>query len=549
MPCCTHNARKWHYWKAGMMDENAIHQWLIDCFGQIQGEMAWNQIQAMPDMIKDQLFGSDVSQLPKPSEVQAIMKAFTANAMNQTQGNGDGGQNEAVNLDIASSIALSQANDETSEKSVNATTGAAVRQAMTEANLWLDSACGINPAPGEGKVFTRADWVNDTLDSWAKFTLPVARSTNEALAAVLSERFGDTEISGIFAGPIPISLPDGMKSPSSIIKLLGTTAFSMQLGHAAGVLSHEVRGSFDQGIAFGKNPAGGLIAQNAIEYAKSLNLETSEVLSYLALQEVAHARLFANVPWLMPRFEALIGKYARGVNIDLDAVEEQLRDAATMDPESISGAVDITKVAIPDTPEQTEALHALETLMALVEGWVDAVTWKAGMAHVPHIEQLREMTRRQWATGGPAEQTFKSLIGLELRPKRMREAAALWERIGSLDGIQARDEKWGHPDLLPSLADGPEVKSPSPASGQFEQPEVPQDEAAAARSDMTGHDETDADASDSQSDAKNPTSGNDETAHHDPSAIDWDAELDRLLEEEQGHDDGSPEETNDDTGR
>ena len=25
------------------MDDNAIHEWLIKCFGPIQGEMAWQQ--------------------------------------------------------------------------------------------------------------------------------------------------------------------------------------------------------------------------------------------------------------------------------------------------------------------------------------------------------------------------------------------------------------------------------------------------------------------------------------------------------------------------
>ena len=130
----------------------------------------------------------------------------------------------------------------------------------------------------------------------------------------------------------------------------------------------------------------------------------------------------------MPRFEALIGKYARGITIDLDAMEEQLRDAGAMDPESISGAVNLTKVGIPDTPEQREALVSLETLMALVEGWVDCVTWRAGMAHIPHIEQLREMMRRKRAVGGPAERTFESLLGMQLRPKRMREAAASGSR-------------------------------------------------------------------------------------------------------------------------
>lgn len=57
-----------------------------------------------------------------------------------------------------------------------------------------------------------------------------------------------------------------------------------------------------------------------------------EVMTFLALREAAHARLFSAVPWLMPRFEALIGKYARGISIDLDAMEEQLRDAESSTP-------------------------------------------------------------------------------------------------------------------------------------------------------------------------------------------------------------------------
>ena len=34
------------------MDENAIRQWFIDCFGPIQGEMAWNQFSNMPEELR-----------------------------------------------------------------------------------------------------------------------------------------------------------------------------------------------------------------------------------------------------------------------------------------------------------------------------------------------------------------------------------------------------------------------------------------------------------------------------------------------------------------
>ncbi len=371
----------------------------------------------------------------------------------------------------------------------------------------------------------------------------------EALSAVISDRLGDAfegEITGMYAGPVPIPIPDGMKDPKQLMKLFANTSYAMQLGQAAGALSLEVRGSFDQGIRMLDNPAGGLIMQNVDDYATSLEFDASEVTEFLALREQAYARrLYASVPWLMPRFTALIGKYARGITIDLDAMEEQLRDASAFDPESLSGAVNLANVGITDTPEQREALRSIETLLALVEGWVDCAVWRAGMAHLPgavnlanvgitdtpeqrealrsietllalvegwvdcavwragmahlphldqlremmrreravggpalrsietllalvegwvdcavwragmahlpHLDQLREMMRRERAVGGPAELTFENLLGLQLRPKRVREAAAQWERITNEQGLEARDAMWGHPDMLPAL--------------------------------------------------------------------------------------------------
>ena len=35
------------------MDENAMRQWFIDCFGPVQGEMAWNQLSQLPDEIRE----------------------------------------------------------------------------------------------------------------------------------------------------------------------------------------------------------------------------------------------------------------------------------------------------------------------------------------------------------------------------------------------------------------------------------------------------------------------------------------------------------------
>lgn len=104
------------------------------------------------------------------------------------------------------------------------------------------------------------------------------------------------------------------------------------------------------------------------------------------------------------------------------------------------------------TPEQDAALAKLETALALVEGWVDEVTFAAA-ANLPAAAAIRETIRRRRATGGPAEHAFGSLVGLELRPRRLREASALWASLKEQRGIAARDAIWAHPDLLPTSAD------------------------------------------------------------------------------------------------
>lgn len=440
------------------MNDDAIHQWLIECFGPIQGEEAWKQLDQLPFELREQLLNQNPDKLPKPDEVRGMMQAFSAGGLNNPYEMEATLEEGPINRKLAQSIALQHANGD--QGNVNADVADATRRSLSQANLWLDITCNFNPAPGTPEVLSRADWVEKTLEAWVKFANPVAKSVNEALTSVIEERFrdvDDAEVKGLFAGVVPIPLPEGMNNPARLMKLLGNTSFAMQLGQAAGALSHEVHGSFDQGLALLQNPAGGLIPYNCIEYAKVWELDITEVMNYLALREAAHARLFASVPWLMPRFEALIIKYANGISIDLEAMEEQLRDVETMNPEAISGAVNLQNIGSNDSEEQCQALHSLETLLALVEGWVDCVTWQSGMAHIVHIEQLREMMRRERAAGGPAEVTFESLLGLHLRPRRMREASQLWEKLTRERGIEERDSLWSHPDLLPTLPEASEV--------------------------------------------------------------------------------------------
>jgi hypothetical protein len=45
------------------------------------------------------------------------------------------------------------------------------------------------------------------------------------------------------------------------------------------------------------------------------------------------------------------------------------------------------------------------------------------------------------------------LVGLELRPRRLRDASTLWGSLRTRQGVEARDGVWMSPQLLPTDAD------------------------------------------------------------------------------------------------
>jgi putative hydrolase len=206
-------------------------------------------------------------------------------------------------------------------------------------------------------------------------------------------------------------------------------------------------------VPIGPNGVAALIPANVAAFGEGLERPDDEVRLYLALREAAHPRLFGHVPWLRQRMLDTVAAYAQGITVDLSAIERAMGDIDPTNPQSVQDVLAGGLFEPQTTPEQKAALRRLETLLALVEGWVDAVVAAAAGDRMAGAEALREASRRRRASGGPAEQTFATLVGLELRPRRLREAAALWWGVTEKHGISGRDNIWSHPDLLPSAED------------------------------------------------------------------------------------------------
>jgi putative hydrolase len=167
---------------------------------------------------------------------------------------------------------------------------------------------------------------------------------------------------------------------------------------------------------------------------------------------MAHVRLFKHSKWLRDAVVSQISKYASEISIDNSRITEIAEDFDPEHPDELRAALQSGAFIADRTEDQAAALNSIETLLALIEGWVDVVTEEA-TRRMPRAAAVAEAVRRRRATGGPAELTFGALVGLELRPRKLREAASMWREIGTAVGIEKRDDLWNHPDVLPSATD------------------------------------------------------------------------------------------------
>jgi putative hydrolase len=192
-----------------------------------------------------------------------------------------------------------------------------------------------------------------------------------------------------------------------------------------------------------------LLPSNIAEFGEGLGIPDDQVRIFLALRESAHTRLFEHAPWLATRISDAVADYASGISVDMSGLEQAMGGVDPSNPEALTELMSSGVFEPPNTPEQQAALDRLELLLALVEGWVDDVTSAAADGRLPSAVALNETMRRRRASGGPAERTFETLVGLQLRPRRLRESSSLWRTLAERTSITERDKYWDHPDLLP----------------------------------------------------------------------------------------------------
>lgn len=344
---------------------------------------------------------------------------------------------EGISWDAAKRQALHIANQD--GLGVTAGQRTDLDQAFALATLWLSEATTISELATPPRPITRGDWVEATLPVWQELAAPVATSMADAMTAALSEQAPE-EMQGMIEGA------------GRLMRVIGGSLFVSQLGQVVGGLSKEVVSGGDVGIPLMPDGEAGILPQNFADFGRDLEIPEDQLALFIAVRELAHARLFRHARWLRLHVISQVTDYARGVRIDTEALEDVASRFDPSEPEELRRAIESGALLPAPTEGQTAALARLENLLATVEGWVEVVTEQA-TARLPSADRITEVVRRRRAVGGPAERALASLVGLELRPRRMREAAAMWRAVTDAVGAAARDALWDYPDLMPTAED------------------------------------------------------------------------------------------------
>ena len=342
---------------------------------------------------------------------------------------------DPVNYDVALRTARRSIND---PKGMTADDRTAVTESTRLANLWLDDASSLPDSGARAEAWSADDWLTNTLPTWKRLVSPVAEHMDRAQLDAMPEQARE-----IF-GPI-----------TQMLGHFNSMNFGAKLGQALGDLANQALTGNDFGLPVAPSGVIGIVPKNIEPISDQLSVPGQEVLVYISAREAARQRLFTHVPWLVERIVSSVEEYSVGLELDTSHIEEQIRnlDLESGDPaklqEAMQGMQDMD-MSPRVTSRNAAAAARLETLLALVEGWVEVVVEDALRDRIPSTAALTESWARRRATGGSAEHAFNNIVGIELGAPKTNEAADLWRRATNAVGVDRRDKVWDHPDFLPA---------------------------------------------------------------------------------------------------
>ena len=363
---------------------------------------------------------------------QQIQEQFSKLGINAS---GFGGSTEALPKNLVRDTAKKFATAQGSAP-IGANDVSDVEQAISIAELWLNDATFFPQSPNSGSVaLARTDWVDTTLAGWQTTVEPLAIGLSSAIGELLNQAQGDSESQDNPFGQGNMQIPIGMIS--ALLNSFIGSLVATQLGQAIGGLAGKVTGAHDVGLPLIDEAYPTLVPQNIKVWAIDLDIPMDEIRIFHALREAAVARLFAHNPWLVSYIRTAITDYGKGINIDMEAIQEQAQQALESGNGEAGSDVTVTTTALaaaapvpPAVPSGGDA--AAVPAPAATKGGKTPAPFAMKLSKEPKKMDLGEayllaQTAKTalLATQGTAKQRSDMIVALSLQGKSKEEIEGL----------------------------------------------------------------------------------------------------------------------------
>jgi coenzyme F420 biosynthesis associated uncharacterized protein len=310
-------------------------------------------------------------------------------------------------------------------------------EAVPEAERLVAAASGIpRPPPVEWGIIDRAQWADTNIASMS------------ALIAPLTNKLGPR----LDAAPAPV-------------RIAQRTLVSVEVGALLGYVSKRVLGQYDllvpETAGSREVSADGrlyFVGPNMVETERKFGFVPEEFALWVAVHEITHRFQFAGVPWLRPRFMALIERYFDSAQLDARNLAARIREAATRLAQRSVPAEERNPIYLLATPEQRAVIDEIQALMAVVEGHGNFVMDHVGAEVIPSFGRMRGVFERRRRQTNLLQRAFNHAIGLEMKLRQYELGREFCDAVVAMEGLDALGRLWVDQAGFPTLQ---ELRRPS----------------------------------------------------------------------------------------
>jgi coenzyme F420 biosynthesis associated uncharacterized protein len=234
----------------------------------------------------------------------------------------------------------------------------------------------------------------------------------------------------------------------------GGLLLGAQVGAMAGMLSQRVLGQYDLALLDPSvTPRLLLVTPNLAQAARTMNLDSEQLLVWVTIHEITHAVQFSGAPWLREHLAGIMRELIEGLQVTV-SLGALMRLPSAGDARGLAERLrhgELVRLTLGE--QRWRLVERLQATMSLVEGHAEHVMDAVGAEVLPSLPRLRAaMTRRREHRGLPWR-VLERLLGLELKLRQYEEGRRFCDAVVLAGGRSALARAWRSAEDLPTAAE------------------------------------------------------------------------------------------------